>query len=86
MRAFVAEIRRILTEHEGLNQDFNAAVFNEFADSSLNVLIVAFSNSNDWMETMDAQESLMLGIMDVVEKQGLEMAFPTRTVHVVNDK
>ncbi len=82
MRAFTAGVEKILTEHEGLDQEFHAAVFNEFGDSSLNVMVVAFSNSNDWIQTAEAQEILMLRIMDLVSEQGLEIAFPTRTVHL----
>jgi MscS family membrane protein len=83
MREFTAAVKTLLTEHEGLDQEFHAAVFNEFGDSSLNVMIVAFSSSNDWIQTSEAQETLMLGIMDIVAQQGLEIAFPTRTVHMV---
>lgn len=82
MRAFTAAVRNVLMEHEGLDQEFHAAVFESFGDSSLNVKVIAFSNTNDWIETATAQETLLLRIMDIVAEQGLEIAFPTRTVHV----
>ena len=31
---------------------------------------------------MDTQEQINLGIKDRFEKQGIEMAFPTQTIHV----
>lgn len=85
MRTFTEAVNETLSEQEGLDHEFHTAVFNEFGDSSLNVLVVAFSKSNDWVETMAAQETLMLRIMDIVAEQGLEIAFPTRTVHVVGE-
>ena len=85
MRAFTAAVKAMLSEHEGLDQEFHAAVFEAFGDSSLNVKIIAFSKSNDFIETATAQEMLMLRIMDIVAEQGLEIAFPTRTVHMVKE-
>ncbi|MGA7306234.1 MAG: mechanosensitive ion channel family protein [Rhodothermales bacterium] len=85
MREFTAAVNKMLADHDGLDHEFHTAVFNEFGDSSLNVLVVAFSKNNDWVEMATAQEKLMLRIMDIVADQGLEIAFPTRTVHVVGE-
>lgn len=81
MRLFVAGVNKILDDYDGIDDEFKEAVFAEFGESSLDVLIVCFSRSNSWVDTMAAQEYLMLRIMELVEEQGLEIAFPTRTIY-----
>jgi hypothetical protein len=34
---------------------------------------------------MDAQQALLLRVMEVVDQMGLEIAFPTRTVYLRSD-
>ena len=54
--------------------------FCEFADSSLNFEAVYFCNSSDFNEYMDTHEQILLGIKEYFEKEGISMAFPTRTI------
>ena len=66
--------------------EFSRAHFWEFADSSLNLEIVYFIHSSEYVDYMDTQQEINLEILEAFEKEGIEMAFPTRTVHVVGDK
>jgi len=86
MRAFVAGVNDILAKHEGVEDDTYAVVFEEFGDSSLNVLVNCYSNNNQWADMMAAKEQLMLGIMDLIEAMELDIAFPTRTLHLINEE
>ncbi|MAG92033.1 mechanosensitive ion channel protein MscS [Candidatus Woesearchaeota archaeon] len=56
--------------------------FKDFGDFSLNYEVVYYLNTNDYNKYMDTQEQINLGIKDRFEKQGIEMAFPTQTIHV----
>lgn len=85
MRRLLAGIKDVLKEVDGIEDDTWAVAFEEFADSSLNVLVNCYSKENDWLQMMAAREELMLGIMDLVEEMGLEIAFPTRTVHLMEN-
>jgi small-conductance mechanosensitive channel len=58
------------------------ANFFEFADSSLNFEIVIFIQDSDYNVYMDAREELNLYIKEAFEKEGIEFAFPTQTLHV----
>ena len=86
IRAFVAGVNEILLRHEGVEDDTYAVVFDEFGDSSLNVLVNCYSSNNNWAEMMAAKEQLMLAIMDLVGAMGLSIAFPTRTLHLINEE
>lgn len=60
------------------------AHFKSFGDSSLDFEVVYFVESGDYNLYMDRQQSINLGIMERCAKEGIEFAFPTRTVHLVN--
>ena len=74
-------IEKIITAQEGA--DFERAHFWQFADSSLNYEIVYFVDNADYAVYMDIQQSINMQILEAFEKDGIEMAFPTRTVHMV---
>ncbi|MBX2822039.1 MAG: mechanosensitive ion channel family protein [Rhodothermaceae bacterium] len=86
MQDFLAGARKLLEEHPVIDQNFHFVHFVEFADSSLNVQFYCFTSTSVWVEWLKARENLMLQIMDLVEELGLEMAFPTRTVYLRDEK
>ncbi|HSR73285.1 MAG TPA: mechanosensitive ion channel family protein, partial [Sulfurovum sp.] len=55
----------------------------EFADSSINILVYCFSRSvvlNEWLEV---KEDVMYKIADILKKNNLEFAYPALTLHYV---
>ena len=59
--------------------------FREFAASSLDIEIMAWFCTTDWSECQAIREEVLLQFMDVVEKGGSSLAFPTRTVHLARE-
>lgn len=53
----------------------------EFADSSINILVYCFSRSVVWSEWLEVKEDVMYKIADILEKNNLEFAYPTLTLH-----
>ena len=80
MQAFLDALRDWLKAHEALDQDSVMVHFTYFADSSLTVLVQAFTKSPEFASYMVAQEEVLLGVMRLVEENGLDIAFPTRTL------
>jgi small-conductance mechanosensitive channel len=60
--------------------------FKEFGDSSLNFEVVYYVNDKDYNVYMDTQQKINLSIKERFEKEGIEMAFPTRTIYMHNVK
>lgn len=56
--------------------------FKQFGSSSLDFECVYFVDSPDYNVYMDCQEKINLGIMQAFEKDGIEFAFPTQTIHL----
>ena len=56
--------------------------FTEFGDFSLKFEIVYYMNTQDYVKYRDTQQSINFGIREAFEKEGIEMAFPTQTIHL----
>jgi small-conductance mechanosensitive channel len=81
LRKIPEMVEKVITEKE--LAEFDRAHFWEFADSSLNYEIVYYINSSEYADYMATQQAINLEILEAFEKDGIEMAFPTRTVHMV---
>lgn len=58
--------------------------FKEYGDSSLNFEVVYFMTQPDYNLYMDVQETINLEIFRRFQEEGIEFAYPTRTVYVQN--
>ena len=56
----------------------------EFAGSSINILVYCFSKSVVWNEWLDTKEDVMFKIMGILEKNSLEFAFPSLSIYKEN--
>ncbi len=61
---------------------FERSHFKNFGDSSLNFESVYYILSGDYNEYMDIQERINLSVKKAFEVEGIDMAFPTRTIHI----
>lgn len=59
--------------------------FNQFADSSLNILVVHWWNSTDYKDYLAGMQELNLKIKERFDAAGISFAFPTRTLYVKQD-
>jgi len=57
----------------------------EFAPSSMNILIYCFSKSVVWSEWLETKEDVMYKIMEILEKNSLEFAFPSMSIYKENE-
>lgn len=54
-----------------------------FGDSSLNLEVMAWWQEDDWDRFLELRHEVLLQLMRIIESQGAQIAFPTRTVHLV---
>lgn len=79
----VESIREEIKRHPKTTED--AVVrFMRFEESSLNILVAYFTIGNDYETMVEVREEINLAIMKIIQTQGCEFAFPTRTVMVDN--
>ena len=65
---------------------FDRAHFKGFGDSSLDFEIVYFVKGNDYVRYMDIQEKINLALFDKLAAEGLDFAFPTRTIRIASPR
>ena len=53
----------------------------EFADSSINILIYCFTTSVMWQDWLETKEDVMYKIMEILKQNSLEFAFPSLSVY-----
>ncbi len=57
----------------------------ELADSSMNILIYAFSSSTVWEEWLAVKEDVIFKIWEILEAHDLEFAFPSQSLYFDRD-
>lgn len=53
----------------------------EFADSSINILVYCFSRTVVWDEWLEVKEDVMFKIAEIIAGNNLDFAYPTLTLH-----
>ncbi len=75
-------IKEIIKEEKSTTKDFRVN-FTDYEESSLRVEFTYFvKKPEDYNFYMKIRTKLNIAIKDALEKEGIEMAFPTRTVHL----
>ncbi len=77
-----ARIKQLITDHPMTNKTNIQVRFNDFADSSLNILVYFYLNVADYTAELKEREDILLQIMDLAKEIGVEFAFPTRTLRI----
>jgi small-conductance mechanosensitive channel len=68
----------------GGDAQFDRCHFVAFNDSSLDFELVYFVPTNDFAQAMNVQQRINLEIVRRFAEEGIEFAFPTRTVQLIN--
>ena len=84
--AVSADIRSLLENHPDIDHDQAVAVgLDEFADSSLNLKVLAFTKVTDFLQFRALKQDVLLQITTILGKHGADIPFPTRTLRIVQD-
>lgn len=78
IRAIPGMVRDIIERQE--NTRFERSHFSAFGDSALNFETVYWITVSDYNIFMDTQQKIYLEILDRFEKEGIQFAYPTRTL------
>lgn len=85
MEAAVEGIREVLRADPRIHQDFFLVNFTGFGAYSLDILLYCFTVTTAWAEHLQVRQELLLAIYRKLEEMGLEIAFPTQTVHIAKE-
>jgi len=57
----------------------------EFGSSSINILVYCFAKTVLWREWLAVKEDVMFEMMEILEKNNLEFAFPSMSLYHENN-
>jgi len=82
----LAEIKDMIEHHEDLDTEQIFMVnFNQFGPSSLDFFIYTYTKTVDWRTFHNVKQDVLFKAMQIIEKHGAEVAFPTHTLHMSED-
>ncbi len=84
--AFCEGIRELIRLHPYTRKDYYHVYFNQFAASSLDILLYTFFEVPDWGTELRERHRLFVDIMRLAERLGVEFAYPTQTLWIERDK
>ena len=82
MAALLEDLRKIVAGHSLVDSTNFHVRFNDFGESSLNILLIFYLKTDDFGLELKYREEILLQIMELVPRIGLDFAFPTRTLHL----
>lgn len=82
VQELVEGVRRLILEHPLTNKTNFQVCFNNFSESSLDILVIFHLDIQDYSVELREREAILLQIMDLVNEMGVGFAFPTRTLQI----
>jgi MscS family membrane protein len=80
LEELVAGVTRLLEEHPMTNKANIYVRFNDFGESSLNILVYFYLETASYSEELEKRQEILLAIMKLAEQLHIEFASPTRTL------
>lgn len=74
-----------IEDYEGIKRT-TLVYMDEFADSSINILVYCFARSVVWSEWLGIKEDVMFKIAEIIKKNNLDFAYPTLTLHQAEEE
>ncbi|MES9958931.1 MAG: mechanosensitive ion channel family protein [Sedimenticola sp.] len=82
IEAFCEGVRELVRQHPYMRKDYYHVYLNEFAASSLDVLLYVFWETPEWGTELRERHRFMLDILRLAQRLGVEFAFPTQTLYM----
>ena len=79
------EINNLIEKDDNFAKNQNASFYvriDSFSDSSIDMLVQAFTVTNDWAEFLKIKENLAVKIIEIVENNEAGFAFPSQSLYV----
>ena len=81
MSAVLDGIQQRLGSHRSVEHESARARFVRVGPSSLDIELFAYLFADDWVKFLEIQEALLLDVMEIVERAGAVIAFPSQTLY-----
>ena len=78
----IAGIRQLIVDHPSAEERTCEVHFNNFGESSLDILVIFHLQVASYPDELREREAILLRDHEPVAGYGVELAFPTRTLHL----
>ena len=85
IKRILDQIRSMLEEHPGIHNDPLFVYFDEFGASSLDLFFYLFTTTAVWEEYLQIREDINLKIIEIVQRNGSDFAFPSQSIYFENE-
>ena len=86
IRTIVKDLRELLARQPEADLDSVRVRFLRLGAYTLDIELFVYLFATDWNRFLEIQESLLLQVMEIVERAGTEIAFPSQTLHLKDDR
>ncbi|WP_368731567.1 mechanosensitive ion channel family protein [Calderihabitans maritimus] len=77
----VNEIKNMLENHPEIHKETIFVRFDSFGESSLDIFLYFFTKTTNWGEYLRVKEDVNFKIMEILEREGVSVAFPSTSVY-----
>ncbi len=85
MQKILTEIREMLQNHPQIHKEPLLVYFDEFGASSLDLFFYLFTKTAVWEEYLKIREDINLKIIEIVQRNGSDFAFPSQSIYFENE-
>lgn len=85
IREVLTEVRKLLAEHPQVTDETRVNLA-KLAESAYEIEVSAYVRTRETTEFMAIQEALLLRILEIVERAGTALAFPSQTLYMTRDR
>ncbi|MUK89349.1 mechanosensitive ion channel [Ornithinibacillus sp. L9] len=78
----VHQIKELLHSHPGVHQETIFVNLDQYKENGLDVFLYFFTNTTVWGEFLNIREDINLKILDIIEREGVSIAIPSRRLFV----
>jgi MscS family membrane protein len=86
IRGIVKELRDLLARQPEADLDSVRVRFLRLGAFSLDIELFVYLFASDWNRFLEIQEALLLQVMEIVNRAGTQIAFPSQTLHLADDR
>ena len=73
---------KLVSRNDALGiKNFQLVTIDKLADSSINIMIYCFTTTTEWAQWAKIKDEVILGVMRIVEENGLDFAFPSLSLY-----
>lgn len=86
IRKIVKQIKVILANNPNVIEDTIQVNFGDISESSSDIKMFMYINETDYKKFLNIKEEILCSLLALIEKDNIELAYPTQTVYIRNDE